>query len=151
MQGGEVATERQMALHSVAQQLYIPMLASTRYSPAGRRGALFCLCVQAMENSIAKDYVSEKVYHALVAGCVPIYWGAPNIEDYVPTLEALINYAQLDDPAALKAVLEDLATNQTAYEAKLLWKQQSLTQMSRGANRPYRQGTMQRGAGTHDV
>jgi hypothetical protein len=29
----------------------------------------------AMENSISEDYVTEKVWDALVAGCVPIYYG----------------------------------------------------------------------------
>ena len=32
-----------------------------------------------MENSLAEDYVTEKVYDALAAGCLPIYYGAPNI------------------------------------------------------------------------
>ena len=32
------------------------------------------------ENSIDNDYVSEKVYDGLVAGAVPIYLGAPNVE-----------------------------------------------------------------------
>jgi len=36
----------------------------------------FCI---AIENSLAMDYVTEKVYDALAAGCVPIYYGAPNI------------------------------------------------------------------------
>ena len=40
--------------------------------------------LQAMENSLAKDYVSEKLWHAFRAGCVPIYYGAPNIIDFLP-------------------------------------------------------------------
>lgn len=31
-----------------------------------------------------KDYVTEKVYNGLQAGTLPVYWGAANIEDYVP-------------------------------------------------------------------
>lgn len=28
-------------------------------------------------------YITEKIFDSLAAGCVPIYWGAPNISDYV--------------------------------------------------------------------
>lgn len=34
----------------------------------------------------AKDipgYVTEKIFDSLAAGCIPVYWGAPNITDYV--------------------------------------------------------------------
>ncbi len=36
------------------------------------------------ENASAKGYVSEKIYDAMSAGTVPIYWGAPDIENHVP-------------------------------------------------------------------
>lgn len=29
-------------------------------------------------------YVTEKIFDCFVAGCIPIYWGASNITDYVP-------------------------------------------------------------------
>ena len=29
-------------------------------------------------------YITEKIFHCFFAGCVPIYWGANNIMDYVP-------------------------------------------------------------------
>lgn len=29
-------------------------------------------------------YITEKIFDALAAGCVPIYWGAPNINKFVP-------------------------------------------------------------------
>ena len=38
----------------------------------------------AFENSDEEDYVSEKVFHALEAGVLPVYNGAPNIADFVP-------------------------------------------------------------------
>lgn len=40
--------------------------------------------VLAYENFRFKDYVSEKIYDVMAAGSVPIYSGAPNIQDYVP-------------------------------------------------------------------
>jgi alpha(1,3/1,4) fucosyltransferase len=41
----------------------------------------FCI---AFENSVERDYISEKLFDCFYAGCVPIYCGAPNITDYVP-------------------------------------------------------------------
>jgi len=85
-----------------------------------------------MENSIEQDYVTEKVYHSFQAGCVPIYLGAPNVNDYIPDANAIINYAQLGTPKSLLAELERLAANETAYQEKLAWKQMSLESMSPG-------------------
>jgi hypothetical protein len=31
-----------------------------------------------------KGYITEKIFDAFVAGNIPIYWGAPDINDYVP-------------------------------------------------------------------
>jgi hypothetical protein len=31
-------------------------------------------------------YITEKIFDSMAAGCVPVYWGAPNIADYVPEL-----------------------------------------------------------------
>ncbi len=40
----------------------------------------FCLCFENME---MKGYMTEKLFDCLYAGCVPIYYGAPDIKDYV--------------------------------------------------------------------
>jgi alpha(1,3/1,4) fucosyltransferase len=35
----------------------------------------------------AKDipgYITEKIFHCFFAGCIPIYWGANNITEYIP-------------------------------------------------------------------
>lgn len=32
-----------------------------------------------------KGYITEKIFDCFYAGCVPIYWGAPNIKDYIPS------------------------------------------------------------------
>jgi hypothetical protein len=41
----------------------------------------FALC---FENAIFPGYVTEKIFDALIAGCVPIYYGALDINDFVP-------------------------------------------------------------------
>lgn len=42
----------------------------------------FCLCY---ENESSDGYVTEKLLHAKAAGCIPIYWGAPDVvKDFDP-------------------------------------------------------------------
>ncbi len=31
-------------------------------------------------------YITEKIFDSMAAGCIPVYWGAPNIKQYVPEL-----------------------------------------------------------------
>jgi hypothetical protein len=79
-----------------------------------------------MENSIEMDYVSEKVYHALESGCVPIYYGAPNVADFLPDTASVVNYADFQSPGALLAELEFLSADEARYEKKLAWKSKPL-------------------------
>lgn len=42
----------------------------------------YCFCY---ENATGFDnYVTEKIFDCFFAGCIPIYWGAPNITDIIP-------------------------------------------------------------------
>lgn len=45
-------------------------------------------------------YVTEKIFDCMRAGCVPIYWGAPNISDYVDA-EAFIDRRKFQSNAEL--------------------------------------------------
>jgi hypothetical protein len=76
----------------------------------------------AFENSIAPDYVTEKLYDPLIAGSVPVYLGAPNVRDFAPAEGCFINAADFDGPAALAAHLNWLDENDAAYAAHLAWK-----------------------------
>lgn len=42
----------------------------------------FNICYENMHQQ--NGYVTEKIFDALIAKCVPVYWGASNITDYVP-------------------------------------------------------------------
>lgn len=62
------------------------------------------VCV-AIENSNARDYVSEKLWDSYRWGCVPIYLGAPNVvSDFMPSNDSAIlmpprkdlNFLQVD-------------------------------------------------------
>lgn len=42
----------------------------------------FCVC---FENTIGTlGYITEKIFSCFAAGCIPIYWGPNNIENYIP-------------------------------------------------------------------
>jgi len=42
----------------------------------------FCICYENMRD--VKGYITEKIFDCFMAGCIPIYWGASNITDYIP-------------------------------------------------------------------
>lgn len=94
----------------------------------------FCM---AMENSNYEDYVSEKLWEALEAGCLPIYMGAPNIiTDFLPLPNAAIAYDPLtSSPAKLAEELRRLARNETAYNEAMEWRTLPLNELSKGYQR----------------
>jgi len=59
----------------------------------------------AFENAIYPDYVTEKFYDPLLAGSIPVYLGAPNIDSFSPGNAAFINIRDYADPAKLASVL----------------------------------------------
>ncbi|WP_161780950.1 glycosyltransferase family 10 domain-containing protein [Criblamydia sequanensis] len=36
------------------------------------------------ENSVFDGYITEKIFDCFYSGCIPIYYGAPDISDYIP-------------------------------------------------------------------
>ncbi len=42
----------------------------------------FGICYENTTNQVG--YITEKIFDCFVCGCIPIYWGASNITDYVP-------------------------------------------------------------------
>ena len=42
----------------------------------------FYICYENTEG--VEDYITEKIFDCFAAGFVPIYWGASNIEKYIP-------------------------------------------------------------------
>jgi hypothetical protein len=79
----------------------------------------FCL---AFENSIAPDYVTEKFFDPLRAGTVPVYRGAPNIDDFAPGDHAFIDASKFAGPRQLAAYLSQLDRDDAAYRAYFRWR-----------------------------
>ena len=73
------------------------------------------------ENSVYKDYVTEKVYHALLAGTVPIYYGAPNFADFVPK-NSVIDARAFSSPKELAEYIIMLSNNETEYNKYHAWR-----------------------------
>lgn len=42
----------------------------------------FAVCYENVKD--LPGYITEKIFDCFFAGCVPIYWGAPNVSDYIP-------------------------------------------------------------------
>ncbi|CAM9232300.1 unnamed protein product [Ectocarpus sp. 6 AP-2014] len=72
-------------------------------------------------NNQIRDYVTEKVYNGLQSGTLPVYWGAENVEDFVPK-GSVVKASDFSSPAELGKHLKMLAANEEAYEAYFKWR-----------------------------
>lgn len=66
----------------------------------------FGLCYENMHGE--PGWVTEKIFDCMRAGCVPIYWGAPNITDYVDA-EAFIDRRKFQSNAELADFLLEMS------------------------------------------
>lgn len=49
----------------------------------------FCICFE--NTHTTRGYITEKIFNCFAAGCIPIYWGPDNVEDYIPN-DCFIDY-----------------------------------------------------------
>ncbi len=75
----------------------------------------------AFENSVAPDYVTEKFYQPLLTGTIPIYLGAPNIDEFAPGENCFINARDFKSPAQLAAFIRQ--SDPSEFHT---WRQQEL-------------------------
>jgi hypothetical protein len=77
----------------------------------------FMIC---FENTSKINYLTEKLLNAYIGGTIPIYWGCPNIGDYVNTncmLYLPLNYSQNDVKQLIDTILR-LDADDQAYKEK---------------------------------
>ncbi|NTU70753.1 MAG: hypothetical protein HGB10_02890 [Coriobacteriia bacterium] len=70
----------------------------------------FSLC---LENTAFPGYVTEKIFDCFAAGTVPIYLGAPDIEDYIPK-GSFIDLRQFSDYLSLEQHLRSMTDDEAA-------------------------------------
>ncbi len=80
----------------------------------------------AFENAIENDYVTEKFFDPLMVGSVPVYLGAPNIDEYAPGDHCFINAKDYAGPDDLAAYLLELCSDADAYTRYFRWKREPL-------------------------
>ena len=83
-------------------------------------GYKFCI---GFENSIASDYVTEKFYDPFLAGTVPVYLGAPNVDRFAPGENAFIDVSRFSGPQDLAQFLRRLASDERAYREYFKWRE----------------------------
>jgi hypothetical protein len=88
----------------------------------------FCV---AFEDDTSQDYVTELLWQALAAGCVPIYYGSRSILQYVPDPRSVIVYdpggkGNASTPQQLYMLLQDIGSSRERYEGMLAWRKRKV-------------------------
>jgi hypothetical protein len=84
----------------------------------------FAFCYENTKN--LENYITEKLFDAMMAGCVPIYWGANNVSDYIPK-ECFIDRGLFRSHAELHGYLKTIDAH------KYLDYQQAIQQFLHGS------------------
>jgi hypothetical protein len=77
----------------------------------------------AFENSLAPDYVTEKLYDPLVAGSVPVYRGAGEVAELAPAPGCYIDASDFASGRELGAYLNHLNSRDDEYLAYHQWRE----------------------------
>ncbi len=78
----------------------------------------------AIENTFEYDYVTEKLWQPLAAGSVPLYLGAPNIDDWLPctNYSCIINLRQFKSPQEVATLVNTLVKYRGLYMRYHQWR-----------------------------
>ena len=69
----------------------------------------FCICYENMRD--VNGYITEKIFDAFFAGCVPVYWGAKNISQFIPK-ECFIAREEFESNESLYNYLKSISVDQ---------------------------------------
>jgi hypothetical protein len=91
----------------------------------------FAIC---FENTAFPGYITEKVFDCFVAGCIPVYLGAPDVQSFLPTA-AIVDARAFSSMGALEVFMRQMSPEEAAE--KLNAASEFLLS---SASTPYRQG-----------
>lgn len=66
----------------------------------------FSLCLENVSG--IPGYITEKIFDSMFVGCVPVYCGASNVQQYIPN-NCWIDYNRFDSPAELHYFLSNMS------------------------------------------
>jgi hypothetical protein len=78
------------------------------------------------ENSNQRSMVTEKLLHALSAGSIPVYYGAPNVRDFLPHPDAAILVNDFKDIKDLSKYLLQISRDVRLVRKHTDWKRKKL-------------------------
>lgn len=84
--------------------------------------------VLAFENNNVTDYVTEKIWNVFIGGALPVYMGAPNIDEWLPGEHSIIKVADYASPAELAAYLKKVLADDDLYRSYFSWKAAGLSE-----------------------
>jgi hypothetical protein len=106
------------AYQEAAQKVYKGELAYENKSKLKMMNQFkFNIC---FENCEFPGYVTEKIFDSLLSGSIPVYYGAPNIEEFIPK-ETFIDYRQLGSPEELDKYLSSLTEKEGTEMINAAW------------------------------
>ncbi|XP_046714706.1 4-galactosyl-N-acetylglucosaminide 3-alpha-L-fucosyltransferase 9-like [Silurus meridionalis] len=90
-----------------------------------------CKFYLSFENSVYKDYFTEKLFNPMKVGTVPVVLGSnrQNYEEFIPA-HSFIHTDDFKSPQELAKHLKFLDQNQEAYEQYFTWRQHFTTKSS---------------------
>jgi len=81
----------------------------------------------AFENSNLTDFVTEKLSLGFKAGTVPVYMGAPNVAEWLPGENSIINSNSFKNAEDLGNRLTSIAADNSQYSKFFDWKKKGLS------------------------
>ena len=97
----------------VLTKLLKPKYPSYRGTVKSKREVLqkykFAICYENARD--IPGYITEKIFDCFFAGCVPVYWGAPNVAEHIPT-DTFIDKRNFSTYEELYSYLKNMSDNE---------------------------------------